>query len=294
VSTEGFRAKDGGMATKESGRRWLLVGVGNAARVLAAQHPAASREGRITGTTRSLDKLAALRAAGIVPLHFDASPGFFERLHEAAAGARVLVSFPPSTDDLDTPVAAACASAAALVYVSSTGVYGERRGVIDEHTEPTGESESARRRLAAERTYRSVGATILRAPALYEATGGLPQRLVGAGYRLPGDGSGFVSRLHLVDLAQFIVAAWERRERGEPGETYVVGDASPSPHREVVAFLCERLGLPFPPSVPLAEAPVTLRGSRQIDSRHARRELGVQLRFPTFREGYADVRPETP
>jgi nucleoside-diphosphate-sugar epimerase len=153
-------------------RSWLLVGVGDAARVLCDEPPGATvrEQGRITGTTRDPARLALLRDSGLTPLHFEDSPAFFEALAKAAEGAAVLVSFPPGADSLDARVAAACASAAALVYVSSTGVYGDRRGVIDESTEATGEGEAARRRLAAEKTYRSVGGMILRAPALYDET----------------------------------------------------------------------------------------------------------------------------
>lgn len=278
--------------TTTTARRWLLVGVGDAARTLCASHPDHLAQRLVTGTTRSAEKLDSLRKNGLAPLLFDGTPRFFDELRDEAAGARVLVSFPPATDPAEeTRVAEACASASAIVYISSTGVFGDRRGVIDHDTvaEASGQGEAARRRLAAEAIYRSVGATILRAPALYDSdvARGLPQRLLGGAYRVPGDGSGYVSRLHLADLAQLIVAAWERAERGEEPATFLVGDATPSPHREVIAFLCDRLGLPFPASIPLQEAPVTLRGSRRVDASHALRTLGVTLRYPSFREGYA-------
>jgi nucleoside-diphosphate-sugar epimerase len=260
----------------------LLLGVGDTAQALVAGLPSGRT---VVGTTRDPARFPALAALGVRPLRFENSPGFFAELAEHAAGADVLVSFPPDAA-VDGQVAFACRGARALVYVSSTGVYGRHAGRVDHLTEPSPDGPVAAARLAAETTYRAVGGRVLRAPALYGLTAGLHVRLRAGTYRLPGDGSGVVSRVHLDDLARFVVAALER---GEPGRVYLVGDEEPAPNRDVVAFVCQALGLPLPPSVPLAEAPATLRGSRSIDASAAREALGVTLGFPTYREGYGAI-----
>ena len=76
-----------------------------------------------------------------------------------------------------------------------------------------------------------------------------------------------------------------------PGETFVVGDAKPARHADVVSWICEAYGVAMPPSVPLAEVHETLRGDRRVDGSRALRVLGVTLRYPTYESGYA---PPTP
>ena len=70
-------------------------------------------------------------------------------------------------------------------------------------------------------------------------------------------------------------------------ETFVDGDLEPATHREVVTWLCETYGLPFPSSAAVEGVHRTLRANRAIDSQRARKLLGVELCYPTFREGMA-------
>lgn len=275
-------------------RPLLLVGFGDAASALArvAREEGSGRP--IVGTTRDRAKFPELSAQGVSPLHFSSDPVFETELTQEARDADVFVSFPPDAS-ADALVARACAHARSLVYVSSTGVYARNAGDVDARTAAAPDSAAGIARLAAEEVYRAAGGIILRAPALYGLTSGLHVRLAAGTYRLPGDGSGTVSRLHLDDLAGFALAAFER---GVRGATYLLGDASPAANRDVVAYVCELLALPFPPSVPLADAPLTLRGSRSVDASAALTDLRVALRFPTYREGYANIaaaaRPDRP
>ena len=62
-----------------------------------------------------------------------------------------------------------------------------------------------------------------------------------------------------------------------PGETLVVGDLEPCRQIDMVSWLCDRLGLPLPPSAPLAEVHETMRRNRRIDGSRALDELGLQL-----------------
>ena len=71
------------------------------------------------------------------------------------------------------------------------------------------------------------------------------------------------------------------------GETFVVADQSPAPHAEVVRFICQTYGCPAPESVPLERVHASLQSDRAIDSARARKQLGVQLRYPSYRQGMA-------
>jgi hypothetical protein len=269
----------------------FFLGVGNTALALAdlcrdgdrSAAPAAP----LSGTTRSAAKRELLQRHGIEPLLDDGENSSLLALEAAAAGASVLVSYPPDANGASDLRYAPCLKAAKkIVYISSTGVYDGVEGAIDESTALADEpSDSARQRLASENFWRERGACVLRAPGLYGPESGLHLRLLAGSYNIPGDGSNYVSRIHLDDLAAIIAAAFIR---SEPGSLYLVGDLKPASHLEVVSWLCEMLNLPLPPYRPLNAVPPTLRGNRRVDSSRVREDMHLELRYPTYVEGFSD------
>lgn len=203
---------------------------------------------------------------------------------ELDATTHVVVTFPPD-GVTDASITTPLARAGAVTYVSSTAVYGSVRGRIDDTTPVPPATGRAVARLAAESSYRALGGTVLRCPGIYGPERGIHVRLLRGDYRLPGDGTHVLSRIHVEDLAALLLAAPRAA-----GESFVVGDLEPAPHEVMVRFLCERYGVPFPPSAPLESVPETLRSDRSVDSSRALAVLGVTLRYPTFREGMADAR----
>jgi nucleoside-diphosphate-sugar epimerase len=135
--------------------------------------------------------------------------------------------------------------------------------------------------LQAEECYRAQGATVLRAAAIYGPDRGLHLRVIRGEHKLPGDGSRMLSRIHVEDLAACALAA-DARVRGQ---TFVIGDDAPAPHIEVVRFICETYGCPLPEAVPYDQLHASLQANRAVDSRYARQQLGVTLKFPSYREG---------
>lgn len=205
-----------------------------------------------------------------------------ERVDEST---RVVVCFPPD-GTTDAALAPLLARAASVAYVSTTGVYGDVVGVIDDATPlPERPSANQRERLSAESAYRALGGTVLRAPGIYGPDRGLHVRVRTGKHELPGDGSGFTSRIHVDDLAELLLACDAVR-----GETFVVGDLEPARQRDVVRWICDEYGCPFPPSVPPARVHETLRRNRRVDPSRALERLGVTLRYPTFRAGMQPAR----
>jgi nucleoside-diphosphate-sugar epimerase len=107
-------------------------------------------------------------------------------------------------------------------------------------------------------------------------------------YRVIGDGTSHVSRIHVVDLVAAIVRA---------GTTAVTGavnaaDDDPAPIGAVADAIAARLGLPPPPRVPAAAVPPEVAGmltaDRKIANRRLRDELGVALRYPSWRDALED------
>ncbi len=269
----------------------VLFGVGQTAlAVLSALKSTAPARLEIWGTTRAHSG-DALQALGVKPILLnvigDDGAASMKQLKEACADACVLISFPPDEQSehffFDT-----ISGARKIIYISSTGVYGSLSGVIDEDSPVDHGQPRVQDRLKAEALWRSAGATILRAAALYGPQAGLHKRLQSGTYRLPGDGSNFVSRIHLDDLAAIILAIFaSNSEQGQGGGIYVVGDLKPATHIEVVTWLCEKLNLPLPPSASLTEVNASLSGNRRINSTRVLSDFGIKLAYPTYVEGFS-------
>lgn len=268
---------------------WLIVGCGytgtQLARALVAR-PELAAEVTITRRDREVARAlgAALRVRG-------------ERadLAEAGAldvppGAVVVCTAPPGRDPAGEIAALVAASAGAsrIVYVSSTGVYGPGGGAWVDETWPIAPiTESGRSRAAAEAAL--AGAMVpwvaLRAAGIYGPGRGLVDRLRAGTYRVIGDGTSHVGRIHVFDLVDAIVRA---------GTVAVTGpinaaDDDPAPIGEVADAVAARLGLPPPPRVPAAQVSPEVAGMLTADRRIANHrlhdELGVVLRYPSWRDG---------
>lgn len=279
----------------ESKKKLVFLGVGDVARVLAAQ---AAGEFRLFGTTRSAERQLEILSLGIEPIllegfEIDAfgkltsgsvGPAALqsETLSVLLAGAYVVVSFPPDPD-ADSLACRLAADADRIVYISSTVVYGKTQGVINEDTAVDGESLQSQNRIEAERRWLEVGASVIRAPGIYGRGNGLHQRLLNGTYRLPGDGSNYVSRIHVDDLSAMILSALFLNQKQQ---VFLSGDSKPTTHREIVEWLVNRLNLPFPESLPLDQCHYTQRGNRRVDASKSLAELGMVLKYPTYVEGY--------
>jgi nucleoside-diphosphate-sugar epimerase len=147
-------------------------------------------------------------------------------------------------------------------------------------------------RTAAART--GLRVTILRIAAIYGPGRGIHARLRAGTYRVPGDGSNHVSRVHVDDLAAVALAAGRAQLGDGPGTVrlYTVADEAPTTAREHAEGVAAVLGLPPPPSMRIEDAPPTLRGDRRVSSARLQRELGFRFRHPTWREGLAQCLAE--
>jgi nucleoside-diphosphate-sugar epimerase len=124
----------------------------------------------------------------------------------------------------------------------------------------------------------------LRVAGIYGPGRSVIARLQAGTYRIVGDGTTQLSRVHVDDVVTCILAAGDA---ATPGPIYNVADDDPSPAREVALDAAVLLGVPPPPTVPLsavdAETAGMLTADRRIDSSRIKRELGVHLRYPTWR-----------
>jgi nucleoside-diphosphate-sugar epimerase len=241
---------------------------------------AQAREGRtVIAATREASRRSELERAG-------ARVCLLEEALALTGGAHAVHSIPPDAG-LDARIVEALAlhPPARLVYLSSTGVYGAARGEVDEDTPVDPSTPAARGRFEAEARFRPLGAVVLRIAGIYGPGRGAHSRLLAGSLRLPEGGGGRISRVHVDDLVQAVGVALER---GVPGGVYCVADDRAATQGEAVGWLCSRLGVPLPPTVPLASLHETLRGDRFVKNTRLR-ALGWVPRYPDFVAGFAAV-----
>jgi nucleoside-diphosphate-sugar epimerase len=223
---------------------------------------------------------------------------------ELPAQYAVIYSVPPAPDQPGDPrlgrfLAMLQHEPDRIVYLSTTGVYGNRDGNrVDESSDPRPESARTERRLAAERmlaewcTGRQTTAVVLRVPGIY-GPGRLGTDRVRAGMPvLEEKAANPGNRIHVDDLATCCIAALSP---GVPDGIYNVGDGD---HRSGTWFTNEvarQAGLPPPPTVSRAEAQETfspmrlsfLGESRIVDTTKMREVLGVIPKYADAADGIA-------
>lgn len=192
-----------------------------------------------------------------------------------------------------------------VVYISTTGVYGDCGGdwVDESHPVQPG-ADRSRRRLHAENTLREWGAecavewVILRVAGIY-GPDRLPLNRLREGLPVVrAQQAPYTNRIHEDDLAQVCAAAMQRPVAGE---VFNVSDGHPGTMADYFDAVAERAGLPLPPKISMDEAAGRLspgmlsymRESRRLDNGKMLRLLGVELRYPTLETGLAACFPDS-
>lgn len=284
-------------------RRLLLVGSGDVARRAL---PLLVRRYRVYAVIRDPADAPTLRALGAVPVVADLDrPASLRRL-AGLAGDVLHLAPPPDSGERDPRTARLLAALARgltlphrLVYISTSGVYGDCAGARIDETRPAApHSARGKRRVDAEARVRSfarrnrVAATVLRVPGIYAADRLPVERLKrGTPALLPGE-DGYTNHIHADDLAAACAAALAR---GRPGRVVNACDDSELTMGDWFDAVAEAFALPRPPRIGRAEAERTLspallsfmNESRRLSNRRLKRELRLRLIYPTVAEGLA-------
>lgn len=279
----------------------LILGCGYTGERLALR--LLEEDHRVTGSTRSRERAEELRGPGIEPVLLDVSDPESVRDLSGLAPDVVFYLVPPLRD-ADEPGrevgdvidVLGRAPLECFVYVSSTSVYGDRGGErVDETDEPRPDSSTGRARLTAERTVlekgwsRDARPRIARVAGIYGPGRTLRERIREGRYQLLEDADAVTNRIHVEDLVTGLVAVWRE---GRNGRIYNLADGHPLPSSEYARITADRLGVDLP-TISVREArerysPGRLArklGSKRVENRRLREELGVELRYPSVREG---------
>ena len=283
----------------------LIVGSGDVARRILSR---LARRSRVYALLRDPAQAAAWRSAGARPVIADLDDR--NSLQRLAGLADVVLHLapPPGEGSSDTRTGKLLAALSKskslprrLVYVSTTGVYGDCGGaLIDETRAVNPESSRAGRRVDAERRLRDWGGrngvriSILRAPGIYAADRLPLERLKKGLPALAEADDVFTNHIHADDLAAACIAALRR---GAANRIYNVVDDSDLKMAAYFERVATAFGLPCPPRLSRVEAERQLspmqmsfvRESRRIGNRRLKNELKLKLAYPTVEAGIAQA-----
>ena len=288
-------------------RRILIVGCGDIAmRVVSQLQVGNSVPYRLFGLVRNTARCDEMRALSVTPLLGDLDQ--LKSLRRLAGLADTVLHFAPppaprnsSPTDTRTRNLLAILSQGGLpkqfVYISTSGVYGDCGGAIISETHPlNAQTARAQRRIDAEKQIRrwakrnGVHASILRAPGIYAADRLPLDRLRAATPAIVPEEDSYTNHIHADDLARIVIAALHN---AKPNRIYHASDDSQLKMGDYFDAVADAHHLPRPPRLPRAEVeravtPVLwsfMNESRRMTNARMKRELKVELRYPTVADG---------
>lgn len=270
--------------------RLFCIGHGFVARTLAEQLGARADA---TGTARApeTDRIGPAR---LVAFASQAA------LDAARTATHVLVSTPPGEEGCPAHARFAEILEDALKlewigYLSTTGVYGDRRGGwAFEDDLATPRTARARRRVMAENAWLGmrVAACVFRLPGIYgPGRSALDRAREGAARRIDAPDIVF-NRAHVADIAAALGASMARPT---PGTVFNVADNFPCPQEQVILEACRLLGVKPPKAKTIDQSDLSEMGrefyseSKRVSNARAKAVLGWRPRYPSYREGLAAV-----
>ena len=291
-------------------QRVLIVGCGDVGLRTAGQLGAPKTQRvRLMALTSSPERVRLLRACGITPLLGNLDDAV--TLKRLAGIAHRVIHLAPSPTDRQggsgrDPRSQALVRALrlrtppqALVYGSTTGVYGDCKGQrVDECRPVKPHTPRAQRRVDAENLMRFLGrsgvrVSVLRIPGIYapDREGGTPRaRLLKGTPVLVAKDDVYTNHIHADDLARACAAAlW----RGKPQRVVNITDDTDLKMGDYFDLAAALYGLPKPPRIARHDADAALplmllsfmSESRRLDNTRMKKELRLQLRYPHVRDG---------
>lgn len=288
----------------------VIVGCGDIGERVAALH--AQHKAVVTAIVRGTDHLRELQKLGLQTQAMDLDDANTLQLSMLTDAAVYYFAPPVGEGTVDTRMQNFLTALQAqnirpqkIVYISTSGVYGDTRGDwVDETSPAKPDNDRSQRRWSAEQQLRAyenssgVPVVVIRVGGIY-GPGRLPMRQVQSQRPvLRYEESGYTNRIHSDDLAQVCVAAMEK---GKAGDIFNATDGYPGTMAQYFTDVALALGYPAPEQITMAEAEATLneallsylRESRRMRNDRIINELGVKLRYEDFTVGLKAVIDQT-
>lgn len=276
--------------------RILIVGFGDVAERLA---PMLTAQYQVSALVRRNERVPTVHALGCRAVVGDLADATSLSGVIGIADRVVHLAPPPGSGGVDPHTGNLLAALdmgappSALVYVSTTGVYGDCHGELIDESRPTNpQSSRAKRRVDAEQQLAAWAAkakanlTILRAPGIYAADRLPLERLRTGTPVITAAEDSYTNHIHADDLARCIFTALQR-EGGT--RVYNCVDDSELKMGDYFDLMADFANLPRPPRLRRAdiEAQVSpamwsfMRESRRLSNARIKRELAFALQYPT-------------
>ena len=274
----------------------LIIGCGDIGLRVAKQ---LSRSHRVFALTSQQNRFQELRAVGAIPILGNLDHP--ESLWRLSGLAQTVIHLAPPqnggnrdcrTRNLLRILAQGSNAVRRLIYISTTGVYGDHRGgKVSEATPVNPQSERAQRRVDAERILRlwapahGVTLTILRVPGIYAADRLPIERLQAQTPALLPEEDAYSNHIHSDDLARLVCAALYH---GKPQRIINACDGGETKMGDYFDEVADAFGLERPARLPGGElqkivSPMLwsfMRESRRVTNQRLP-ELKTPLRYPS-------------
>lgn len=297
---------------------WLLIiGCGYVGAPFAKQELARGTD--VFAITRSQERACELTQLGVSPivgswLEQDTYTQLLRELaaRDLASNGRVVVSVPHRAEPVantsqqsaaenneestDTHVRGLVAMESVLknrlrqvVYLSTTGVYGQQTGRVDEQSDVAPTRIGPRIAVEAERFLAAskLPSTVLRLAGIY-GPGRIPlASKLRAGESLAVPKQGYLNLIHVDDIVRSIAAVFENPQ---PGPLYVLSDNHPVQRFDFYTHLAKLCGIDAPEFVEPDESSTRAKraGDKQVDSSKFWKEHCLAPRMSDFCVGLAD------
>lgn len=281
----------------------FFFGLGFSSMAAATRMRASGQYADIGGTVRGAEKAQLLRQEGLSAHVFDGTAPGDTLGPDLRASSHVIFSIAPGEAgdpallhhraDLD-----AAANLEWLCYYSTVGVYGDFDGAwIDESAPLVPRNDRSDRRVLAEQAWRDyaqqrgVPLAIFRLAGIYGPGRSTFDKLRdGTSRRIVKPGQVF-NRIHVEDIGRVTALAAAARLAG----TFNLADDEPAPPQVVIEHAAGMLGMPPPPAHDFATAEMTpmqrsfYTDNKRVSNAAIKQALGIELLFPTYREGLAAI-----
>jgi len=271
--------------------RFLIVGCGYVGSAIGRS--LSEKRQKVWGMVRSQDHAATLNQAGIMPYVCDLTRP--ETLQQLPAADFVVICPAPDKRDVKSYQAvylkgiqnflnayAKQASPQLTIYVSSTGVYGNQGGEwVDEATEPMPDTDLAKVLLEAEKQILAspFSSVIFRLGGIYGPGRNQMETFRKKKMKIETE-ERWLNLIHIDDIAQTARALLNRTQ---PNSVYLGVDDEPVRRSVFLDWLSKHSGNSFPAVKRISQTDKII-GKRCRNQ--ALKALGIQLKYPTFREGY--------